>query len=346
MKPKRALASAIVVLAAAFSAACVHTHPLPPSAEPVKPTAAQLAAAAKVGIGAEELADLLARPLYKMKPAEVGHFVAYLHELQPSLRARVAEIARKNIGQPYELYLLGEFPYETADSQPLFSLEKSDCVVFAEHTYAMALSQSWEEFFWMLQRIRYKDGVIGVATRNHYTEVDWDVANSWLVRDVSAEIAGDRAGSYTMTVDRQKFLKTRYHLDKSIPIETSTQSYVPVDVVPSVEAQLQEGDYVNVISTKDGNYWASHVGLVVLGPNGERHFLHSSEPAVREETFASYVKRAREREAHHAAEGKPDKVLAGFKFLRLADNPEVPPMAPQPRPVTPAPVEQRITNSD
>jgi hypothetical protein len=336
----------LVVLAALFAtacAACVHTRPLPPSPEAVKPTTAQLAAAAKVGVGADELAELLARPLYKMKPAEVGHFLAYLHEIEPSLRARVAELARKNIGQPYELYLLGEFPYETADAQPLFSLEKSDCVVFAEHTYAMALSQSWEEFFWMLQRIRYKDGVIGVATRNHYTEVDWDVANAWLVHDVSAELAGDRAGTYTMTVDRQKFLKTRYHLDRNIPVETSTQSYVPVDVVADVEPQLQEGDYVNVISSKDGKSWASHVGLVVLGQNGERHFLHSSEPEVREETFASYVKRAREREARHVAEGKPDKVLAGFKFLRLADNPEVPPMAPQPRPGGPVPLEPSAT---
>jgi hypothetical protein len=47
-----------------------------------------------------------------------------------------------------------------------------------------------------------------------------------------------------------------------------------------VAAQLQEGDLVNEISTRNGGYWASHVGLVVLGPNGERNFLHSSEPRV------------------------------------------------------------------
>jgi hypothetical protein len=319
------------------SAGCVTTRPVPPSNESVKPTAAQLEAGARAGVSAEELGELLAKPLFRMKPAEVGHFVAYLHEAEPDLRSRVAQLARKNIGQPYELYLLGEFPYETADAQPLFSLEKSDCVVFAEHTYAMALSQSWEEFFWMLQRIRYKDGVIGVATRNHYTEMDWDRQNAWLVTDMSTELAGDRAGSYTMEVDRQRFLKTRYHLERSIPVETSVQSYVPKDVVAAVESQLKDGDLVHVISTKNGSYWASHVGLVVTGPNGERHFLHSSEPRVREETFASYIQRATEREARHAAEGKPDKVLAGFKFLRLNENPEVPPMAPQPRPTPPAP---------
>ena len=47
---------------------------------------------------------------------------------------------------------------------------------------------------------------------------------------------------------------------------------------------------MNVISTtRAGITMATHVGLVVLGPNGERHFLHSSEPVVREETLDAYI---------------------------------------------------------
>jgi hypothetical protein len=112
---------------------------------------------------------------------------------------------------------------------------------------------------------------------------------------------------------------------------------VPKEHVAEILDQLQEGDFVNVISTRDGEHWASHVGLVVLGPNGERHFLHSSEPQVREETFASFMARAAEREARNAAAGKNGQKLAGFKFLRLNENIVVPPMAPQPRPgATPA----------
>ena len=90
---------------------------------------------------------------------------------------------------------------------------------------------------------------------------------------------------------------------------------------------------MNVISGKNGGYWASHVGIVVLGANGERHFLHSSEPAVREETFEAFINRATERESRQMAEGKPGQVLAGFKFLRLNENPVAPPMMAQPRPV-------------
>jgi hypothetical protein len=341
----RLLGASLTIACATTTTACTHTTPLRSGGDAIEPTAEQMQAAAKVGISKEELTALLNKPLYRMKPAEVGHYVAYLHAAQPDLRARIGDIARKNIGQPYELYLLGEFPYETTDDQPLFNLEKSDCVVFAEHTYAMALSQSWEEFFWMLQRIRYKDGVIGVTTRNHYTEQDWDRQNAWLVKDVSTELAGDRAGTYKMVVDRSKFLKKRYNLDRDIPVETTTESYVPKAMVSEIAGQLQQGDYVNVISGKDGDRWASHVGLVVVGANGERHFLHSSEPAVREETFESFIRRATEREARNAAAGKNEKVLFGFKFLRLNDNPDVPPMAPQPRPgpMPPPPAPQVST---
>src|SRR5262249_36252339 len=101
---------------------CAHTGAQVTTRSAIQPTAAQVAAAMRAGVEASELGTLMNTPLYKMKPAEVGRYVAFLHEAEPDLRARVATIARKNIGQPYELYLLGEFPYETIDDQPLFSL--------------------------------------------------------------------------------------------------------------------------------------------------------------------------------------------------------------------------------
>jgi hypothetical protein len=309
---------ACLLLAAALSGCATS-----PATAPVAPDVSQL-----------QLDVLLQKQLFQMTPAEAGRYVAYIHQAEPDLRKRIAAIGRKNIGQPYTLNLLGEFPFEVHDSLPMFSLDHSDCVVFAEHTYAMALSTSWEDFFWVLQRIRYKDGVIGVATRNHYTEVDWNVSNRWLVSDISAELAGPAGPSYDMTIDRAHFLKTRHHTERNIPVEESRQPYVAKEQVPAIVARLQEGDMVNVISTRNGQYYASHVGLVVLGANGERHFLHSSAPKVREETFESYIARAAARDERNAREGKDAPRLAGFKFLRLNDPPVVPPMAPQPRPGT------------
>jgi hypothetical protein len=296
----------------------------------------QREAAAKVALDAPTLEKLMAKPLYRMSPAEVGRYIAYLQALEPNLRERVVHLARKNIGQPYEIFLLGEFPFETVDDQPLFNLEKSDCLVFTEHTYAMALSHSWEDFFWVLQRIRYRDGVIGVTSRNHYTDGDWNPANGWLVKDITTEIGGKRHASYTTMIDRTKFFKERYKLDRTIPIEAVTRAFLSPAAVAESLSQLEQGDFVNVISVVNGEHIVSHVGLVVLGANGERRMLHSSEPAVREEPFAAFIARTQEREArqrlNQRANAKSGKTLAGFSFLRLNENPTIPPMKPQPRP--------------
>ena len=305
-----------LLLAASTLAGCV-TWPMP---------------ASKPAPGPVPMETLLDKQVYQMTPQEVHRYIAHMQQAEPDLRKRIAAIGRKNIGQPYKLHLLGEYPFELHDSLPMFSLENSDCVVFAEHTYAMAMSKSWEEFFWMLQRIRYKDGVIGVASRNHYTEVDWNLNNNWLVSDISMALAGPSGPSYELTVDRATFLKTRHQTERDIPVQTSREYFLPAERVAEVAAQLQDGDFVNVVSTRDGGYWVSHVGLVATGPDGSRRFLHSSEPQVREESFDAFVARAREREERNAREGKNGQKLAGFKFLRLNDNIVVPPMAPQPRP--------------
>ena len=307
----------------------------PPSIQQprTEPTVQQLDAARRVGLDAAELSDLLNKPLYQMQPREVGRFLAWQQLDQPDLRQRIAALARKNIGQPYELYLLGEFPYETYDRQPLFDLTRSDCVVFAEHVYAMALSASWEEFFWMLQRLRYRDGIIGVATRNHYTEADWNVANRWLVQDVTGAL-GAPTRAYRQRIDRSAFLQKQFKIVRDIPVQQLEDIYIAKEDVAAIEAQLQAGDFVNVISGRNGGYWASHVGLIVVGADGQRHIVHSAEPQVREETLQGFIARLTERDAREAGQNKPQ--LAGFKFLRLNDAPQVPPMAPQPRPARPA----------
>lgn len=278
------------------------------------------------------LAELVKKPLYEMKPQEVHRYVGHMHAAEPDLRKRIAAIGRQNIGQPYLLNLLGEYPYELHDTLPMFSLEKSDCVVFVEHTYAMALSRSWEEFFWMLQRIRYKDGVIGVASRNHYTEVDWNVNNSWLATDITEELAGREVLWYDLKIDRARFLRTRHNTLRDIPVQAARAAFITKDKLVPLLAQLQDGDMVNVVSTRDGGFYVSHVGLIVTDANGKRNFLNSAEPKVREESFEAFFRRSAEREERNASEGKNGQKLAGFKLLRLNDNIVVPPALPQPRP--------------
>lgn len=273
------------------------------------------------------------KQIYQMTPQEVDAYLGRMHEAEPALRKRIAAIGRRNIGQPYKLNLLGEFPYQLHDTLPMFSLEKSDCTVFAEHTYAMALSRSWDQFFWTLQRIRYKDGVISVASRNHYTEVDWNPNNAWLVTDITSQLAGPDGPSYELTVDRTRFLKTVHHTDSAIPVQVTRQPYLTGDRLLQVLPQLQDGDMVNVVSVRDGVYGVSHVGLIVIAPNGRRNFLNSAEPQVREESFDAFFARYAEREARNLREQRNGLKLAGFKLLRLNEPVVVPPALAQWRPV-------------
>jgi len=270
------------------------------------------------------------KPLYQYTEAEVGPYLGRLQSDVPGLRQRIIQLARKNLGQPYELYLLGEMPFETYDPQPLYSLAKSDCLVFVEHTYAMALSRDWTGFMRLLQRIRYHDGRIGVATRNHFTETDWNPSNHWLVRDITPEIAGDRTLRFAEKIDRSRFLLGRYQLKTSIPVENHVETCLPYAELARAGSQLQDGDCVEIVrgivkpgvpanDIFGGSAWIGHVGLVAHGADGSLHIIHSSDPAVREETFASFIARETAHLAERDAAGKAR--LIGFKFLRLETDP-------------------------
>ncbi|MBL8520612.1 MAG: DUF1460 domain-containing protein, partial [Betaproteobacteria bacterium] len=122
-----------------------------------------------------------------------------------------------------------------------------------------------------------------------------------------------------------------FKIDRDIPVQTVHEAFVPKAMVADVLPQLREGDFVNVVSSKGSETLVTHVGLIVLGPTGERRLIHSAEPMVREESFDAFIARALEREAR-TPKGRAPLRLMGFKFLRLNERPEPPPMKPQPRP--------------
>jgi hypothetical protein len=279
------------------------------------------------------LEELFAKPLYKFTESEVDLYLKHLAASESDLRKRIIHLARKNIGQPYEIYLLGEMPFEPYDPQPLYCLGKSDCLVFAEHTYAMALSHDWPSFMKMLQRLRYRDGKIGVATRNHYTEADWNISNRWLVEDITERLAGDKAVGFEQSIDRAKFLKKRYKLQVDIPVEAHKDSFLRFEDIEFAKPELKDGDFVNIVrgvASKDaprdelgeifgGSAWVGHVGLIVHGDDGEVRMIHSTQPKVREEPIDEYIARSTKTMKDDDAKGKAR--LLGFKFLRLRENP-------------------------
>jgi hypothetical protein len=258
------------------------------------------------------------RPLYRLTEKQTGDAIAQLHASQPDLQQRVVTLAKRNVGQPYDIYLLGESPFERIDAQPVYNLRESDCVVFTEHMLAMALSNDFPQFLSVLQRIRYKDGAIGVRTRNHYTEADWNKNNTWLLREITSEL-DPKPASYVNKADRKKFFAERYKLQTNFAVETSTEPYIPYDHMPDVRGQLRTGDIVNFVKgTSPTSAWVHHLGIVEVS-DGIVWIIHSTEPKVRREPIDAFIARAVNDRDVLKAKKKPYGF--GFKFHRLHDDP-------------------------
>ena len=289
------------------------------------------------------------KPLYRFSEVEVNRYLSYLQEKEPNLRARIQALARKTLGQKYRIYLLGEFPFELYDPDPLYSLGESDCVVFAEHMYAMALAHDWSSFFCILQRIRYKDGQVGMLTRNHYTELDWDRNNDWLLEDITGELAGERAEGRTSVIHKSRLFK-KFGIGQSILPDTLQWTYLPFQILPDVIDALQPGDFVNVVRGGEADRYVGHVGLITCAEDGRINLLHSTPPRVIEHSLMDLYREADMKNAEHRQEnaeiseknaaikrhndtvkltgrGRLKRQLSykpyfyGFKFFRLRDEP-------------------------
>gem|GEM_PF-690095 len=248
------------------------------------------------------------RPLYTFDESEIDRYVCALHAAEPDPIRRVVTLGRKNIGQPYEIYLLGEFPFELHDPDPIYCLSRSDCLTFCEHTYAMALASDWWSFLRTLQRIRYRDGVIGMLTRNHHTIADWNRNNAFLFDDLTARLGHGEAWAPFAQVCRRARFFARFGIGQDIPDEPITDAYVPTGNVSSILAELRDGDFVNVIRGNAESQWAGHTGMIAIGDDGAVNLLHSARPAVREQPLLDYL--------------RSDRRCVGIKILRLRPDAE------------------------
>ena len=248
------------------------------------------------------------RPLYTFNERELGAYLGSRRKAWPELTKRVVALGRQNIGQPYEIFLLGEYPFETYDPDPLYCLQRSDCLTFCEHTYAMALGRDWWSFMRILQRLRYKDGQIGMLTRNHFTIADWNRNNAYLFEDVTGKLGAGRAAVPLKQVCRRASFFEKYGIGQDIPDEPVEDCYIPLERLPEVLGELRDADFVNVIRGDADSQYCGHTGLIALGAGGQVDFLHSARPAVQEQPLLDYLSQ--------------DSRCLGVKILRLRPNAE------------------------
>jgi len=245
-------------------------------------------------------------PLYKLTEPEIDLVLRDLAAHEPDLRNRVVAIARRFIGQPYKLGLLGEGGREPYDRDPLYCLTASDCVTFVEQVYALALSSSWADFLPTLNRIRYRDGEISIRTRNHFTEADWNINNAWLFDDITMTLANGRVHvPLRQRVNRKAFFR-KLGLIIDTPDENFVGAYIPRKNFDALLPELHDADVAEIVRGTTAAPFVSHMGLIAHDPAGRVTFIHSGDPAVRELPLRDYL-------------AKNTKVI-GMKFLRPRES--------------------------
>lgn len=179
--------------------------------------------------------------------------------------ARAAELSGAFLGTTYGANtLVGS---ESEPEQLVVDLERVDCFTYADYVEALKRAHDRAGFLDALAAVRYKDGVVGFATRKHFF-TDW--AQPWsntspaLATDVTTTLSPNTipvAKNLNLKDDGGTYLP-------GLPVMPRTLAYLPsASVDDAVVSQLRTGDYVGAYAP-DGGLDVTHVGVFIAGPNG------------------------------------------------------------------------------
>lgn len=219
----------------------------------------------------------LTKPFYELDNAAIDRLLTEISQKNWTITDRINFYSEKFLGMPYNLNCAGDGPYALYEAWPLVNFRETNCMVFCEHVLALAISDSWDNFFNNLQQIRYKDGVIGMRTRNHYTMADWLPANRWLLNDASRLVGGKYTKQVTRTISHRNFFAGKGIRDMRyvLPDRTLTIDYIPSAALLNIESNLKTGDILALIFANKTDIFSAHM-LMVAEKNGQRLIRESS----------------------------------------------------------------------
>lgn len=216
------------------------------------------------------------------------------------------------LSTPYSWTATGDGPYALLETYPLVNFQQTNCMIYCEHVLALAISDSWDNFFNNLQQIRYQDGMIGMKTRNHYTMADWLPENAWILDDVSAKVGGKYTASMTRSISHKNFFKGKGMDDLRYIKEDRriTVDYVPMKNMKDIKESVKNGDIVAMLYANKKDVFSAHM-LMIIEKNGELYF--------REASTSTYSTFETEYDEWLAAKAANDK-YAGIAFMRVKDE--------------------------
>lgn len=252
------------------------------------------------------------KQLYEMTNHEIDSLLTKVSHGKLTISDRISFYSEKFLGTVYNFNCVGDGPYALIESLPLVNFQETNCMAFCEHVLALSISDSWEIFFNNLQQIRYKDGIIGMRTRNHYTMADWLPENSWILEDISRKIGGDYTKSATRIISHRKFFANKGIKDMRyvLPDREITIEYVPLKYIAESEKNIKPGDILALIYANKTNIFSAHM-LIVAEKNGKLFIRESSKSRTTtfETPYKEWVKKVED-----------SKIYAGLSFMRVRED--------------------------
>ena len=217
------------------------------------------------------------KKIYNMTNFEIDSLLKAESQNDLTVSERINFYSELFLGMPYSWTATGDGPYALFESYPLVDFDSTNCMVYSEHVLSMSISDSWDNFFNNLQQIRYKDGMIGMRTRNHYTIGDWLPENSWLLDDVSKLVGGKYTKKMTKTISHRQFFKNKGIKDLRYvkPDRKITIDYIPLKYLEKVKNNVHNGDIVSLLLANKKDIFSAHM-LMIVEKNGVKYFREAS----------------------------------------------------------------------
>ena len=212
-----------------------------------------------------------------MSNVEIDQLLTATARKNMTITERINYFSEMFLDMPYDLTCTGDGPYALYETRPLVNFDETNCMVFCEHVLALSISDSWDNFFNNLQRIRYQNGIIGMRTRNHYTMADWLPENRWLLDDVSRKVGGQYTKTTTRTISHKTFFQKKGITDLRYirPDRVITIDYIPKENLLNVKKNVKPGDILALIFANKTDIFSAHM-LMIAEKNGDLFIRESS----------------------------------------------------------------------
>ena len=200
-----------------------------------------------------------------MSPQKIDALIRETSAKPQTITEKMNYYSQYFLGTPYAFTCVGDGEYALYEPYPLVNFDSTNCMAYCEHVLALSISDSWDNFFNNLQQIRYKNGMIGMRTRNHYTMGDWLPENNWLLEDVSRKVGGSHTKTVTRTISHTKFFQGKGITDLRHvkPDYEMTIDYIPKEVILDVKGNLRNGDIGALIFANKTDIFSAHMWMVM-----------------------------------------------------------------------------------